>query len=55
MRTAVLDYGTVFLLIFAIARQEPSTHLKQNDTATISLTIARHPCKAGSLIIIVSK
>ena len=53
MRTAVLDYGTVFLLIFA--RQEPSAHLKQNYTATISLTISRNPCKAGSLIIFVSK
>ena len=47
--TAVLDYGTVFLLIFA--RQEPSTHLKQNYTTTISLTISRHPCNAKFFII----
>ena len=32
--TAMLDYGTVFLLIFT--KQKPSTHLKQNYTAMIS-------------------
>ena len=40
MRTAVLDYGTIFLLIFR--SQEPSAHLKQNYTATISLTPGIH-------------
>ena len=51
--TAMLDYGTVFLLIFA--RQEPSTHLKENYTATISLTISQHLRKEGFLFIIVIK
>ena len=51
--TAMLDYGTVFLLIFA--RQEPSTRLKENYTATISLTISQHLRKEGFLFIIVIK
>ena len=34
--TAMLDYGTVFLLIFA--KQELSTRLKENYTAAISLS-----------------